>query len=401
MPEFAAQQLSDTPKRVDLLPVRDGFAGRRFTFVLAWATFGGAEQQALTLARHLRGQGAVVDVCALTTQDGEARARFEEEGIPWRPLSLEWPTGRPAKAGALLSFAARLRHLRPDVLMPFCTRPNVLCGLVWRVAGASTCIWHQQDVNPVTRFSPGLLRYAARSTPLLVSNSQHGVEHLVSVVGAPPDRVHYAPHGVELAEAKEGRPAWRGQLGAASADFVVCMLANLREGKDYSTLLRAWRTVVDRLAEDDRRGLLVFAGGGPALAEAKAQAFDLDLRPAVRFLGFVRDVGGLLRASDVGVLATYREGCPTALLECMAARLAVAGSNIPGIREAVGPDGYAYLAEPGDPTQLAAVLMRLADDPHSRRVLGKQNAARVARVFSTARMLEVHMGLLQQVVRRS
>jgi glycosyltransferase involved in cell wall biosynthesis len=260
-------------------------------------------------------------------------------------------------------------------------------------------VWHQQDVNPVTRFSPALLRYAARSTPLLVSNSQHGVDHLVRVVGAPRERVHYAPNGVELAEAGEDRQAWRGRLGAGPDDFVVCMLANLREGKDHSSLLRAWRMVVDRLAQNGRRGLLVLAGSGPAEAEAKALAFDLELGRAVRFLGFVGDVGGLVRASDAGVLASYREGCPNGLLECMAAGLPVAGSDIDGIREVVGPDGYAYLARPGDPAGLAAALGRLADDPELRRMLGEHNAARVETEFSPARMVDVHASLLRRVVR--
>jgi glycosyltransferase involved in cell wall biosynthesis len=84
----------------------------------------------------------------------------------------------------------------------------------------------------------------------------------------------------------------------------------------------------------------------------------------------------------------------------MAAGLPVAGTDIPGIREAVGPDGFAYLAPPGDAEALATKLAHLADDPQERRVLGEQNARRVRTEFSLPRMLEAHTGVLERELAR-
>ena len=397
MPELE-QQLADTREREGVPLARGGFAGRRFTFVLAWATLGGAERHALALACHLRERGAVVDVCSLTERDGEAPLRFAEHGIPWRPLPFEWPHARPAKARALAGFAWRLRRLGPDVLMPFCSRPNILCGLAWRAAGASFCVWHQQDVNPVTRFSPSLLGRAARATPLLMSESRHGIDHLVSVTGVPRERVHYAPYGLEPPPAAAGKAEWRSRLSAREDDFVVAMVAHLRLGKDYETLLRAWCLVGDALAARGRRGVLAVGGTGPVEVAAKALAFDLGLGSSVRFLGHVEDVGGLLSVCNAGVLSSLREGCPNWVLECMAVGLPVAGTDIPGIREAVGPEGYPYLAPAGDAQALADVIVHIADDPEGSRRLGERNAARVQAEFSVARMLEGETGVLERAL---
>jgi glycosyltransferase involved in cell wall biosynthesis len=398
VPELAEQQRPDTRERDHVPPVRDVFAGRRFTFVLAWATFGGAERHALPLACHLRERGAVVDVCSLTDREGEAPLRFAERGIPWRPLPFEWPHARPAKARALAGFAWRLRRLGPDVLMPFCSRPNILCGLAWRAAGASLCVWHQQDVNPVTRFSPLLLGHAARATPLMMSNCRHGIDHLVSVTGAPRERIHYAPNGLELPLAAAGKAEWRSRLRAREGDFVAAMVAHLRLGKDYETLLRAWRLVRDALAARGRRGVLAVGGTGPVEVAAKALAFDLGLGSSVRFLGHVEDVGGLLSVCDAGVLSSLREGCPNWVLECMAVGLPVTGTDIPGIREAVGPDGYGFLAPPGDAPALADAVVRIADDRQEGRRLGERYAARVREEFSVSRMLEGHTGVLERAL---
>lgn len=398
MPELGVQHSAESRGRVSLPAAGDAFGGRRFTFVLAWSVFGGAERGALHLARHLRDAGAAVDVCSLTGRDGEARSRFEDSGILWRALPFEWPLGRIAKARALAEFAWRLRRLRPDVLMPFCSRPNILCGLVWRAAGASFCVWHQRDVNPVTKFSGSLLRRAARATPVLMSNSRHGIDHLVALTGVPRERMHYAPNGLDEPSAVAGREEWRRRLGAGEEDFVACMIAHLREGKDYETLLRAWRLVTDALGERARRAILAVGGAGPVEVPAKALAFDLDLRSSVRFPGHVEDVGGLVSACDGGVLSSLREGCPTFVLECMAAGLPVTGTDIPGIREAVGPEGYPLLAPAGDAGRLADAILRIADDPDGGRRLGERNAARVRAEFSVQRMLEGHTAVLEGVL---
>lgn len=370
-------------------------AGRRFTFVLAWATFGGAERQVFHLARYLRQRGATVDVCALTDRDGESQERFGEAGIPWQPLPFKWPRyGRAAKTAALISFAWRLRARSPDVLMPYCSRPNILCGLTWRLAGASTRVWHQQDVNPVTRFSASLVRRAANSTPVLVSNSEHGIDHLVESTGVPRERVFCTPNVLELPSPVATRAEWLARLGAGEGDFVAAMVAHLRPGKDVATLLRAWVEVRDALAASGRGAVLAVGGTGPTEAQAKATAFDLGLSGSVRFLGHVGDVAGLLAACDTGVLSSLREGCPTFALEAMAAGRPVVGTNIPGMREAVGPDGYDHLVPIGDADALAAALVRVADDPEGSRRLGARNMRRIEERFSVARAQEVEGSIL-------
>ena len=84
-----------------------------------------------------------------------------------------------------------------------------------------------------------------------------------------------------------------------------------------------------------------------------------------------------LAAAQIFVLPSYLEGQPLALLEAMAAGLAVVatrvGANPDVIRD--GVDGL--LVEPGDPVALAAAIARLLTDPSLRSRLGTAARARV------------------------
>lgn len=377
--------------------------GLRVVVVLSWADLGGSERQALLLARSFSEvEDASVEVVALTERDGRARRLFLEHGLAWHGMPFDWSGSRAARLRRLGLVAAALRRRRPDVLVPFCTAPNVVCSLVRRWTGASACIWRQQDVNPGSRFGSPLLRRAARSATQLVSVADHGVEFLVEELGAPRERTRTIRNGIELPAPLTDRAGWRERLGASEGDFVVCMLANFHEPKDHDTLLRGWRVVVDSLAEQSRGAVLVLAGrGGPTHDAAKALAFDLELGRSVRFLGDVEDVSGLVAAADAGVLSSRREGCPSAVLECMGAGLAVAGTDVPGVREAVGPDGVELLAPPGDAEALAAALARIARSPDWAARLGARNAERIRTVFDPVRSAELNAALVAESLGRA
>jgi glycosyltransferase involved in cell wall biosynthesis len=94
----------------------------------------------------------------------------------------------------------------------------------------------------------------------------------------------------------------------------------------------------------------------------------------------------LLAAVDVGVFSSRTEGCPNGVLECMAAGLAVAGTDIPGIREALGPEGLPFLAPPGDEERLAEAILDLAESPALRARAGAANRERIRREFTVEGM---------------
>ncbi len=97
---------------------------------------------------------------------------------------------------------------------------------------------------------------------------------------------------------------------------------------------------------------------------------ELEGHGAVRFLGHVDDMVGLLRSVDVVILPSYREGTPRILLEAAATGLPIVGTDIPGCRGVVEHDVNGLLVQPGDAAGLARAMEQLILDPDLRHRFG-------------------------------
>jgi len=370
-------------------------AGKRVLIVLPTLELGGAERLALHLAEYLtQTEKAQVHVWGLMKYGDKPGGRVAEmcdlRGLPWRNLNFAWPGGRLAtfkRSFSLAQLSHDLKRFSPYVILAYTPLVNVICGLVWRWSGARLCVWNQMS-SAVEEVSHRMSLWASRLTPLFLSNSEHGAEFLAKRLGVDPSRIHLVRNGVRIEHSAWEPGSLRKDLGVSEACILVCMVANLSEYKDHATLLRAWREVLDA---SRRKTVLLLSGRFDGTTEfLKALAYDLDLGESVRFLGpgKINEVWSILRQVDLGVFSSRAEGCPNGVLESMALGLPVAGTDIPGIREAVGPEGYEFLAPVADHVALADRMLKLIHDRDLRERIGKLNKDRIQKCFSVGRMCE-------------
>jgi len=356
--------------------------GRRVVFVLGNLELGGAERQALILAKHLvQHEQACVDVWGFN-RSGPIAEICEQHDIRWRVVPLQQPFD-------LLKVAHLLREACPDILLPYTSIPNVVCGLVWQRTGARLCVWNQRDEGIFSLDAPWQHR-AAQQTPRFISNSHAGARYLIEQLHVDPTKVRVIPNGIEPSQLQMDRRAWRKRLEIDDATFAACMVANLHANKDHATLLKAWRLMVN---ERGRDAVLVLAGRHYGAYESLIELTnELGIASSVRFAGQVSDVAGLLGAMDLGVFSSRSEGCPNGVLECMAAGLAVVGTDVEGIREVLGETEF--LAPPGDAERCAQIILKLTADPALCASIGAANQNRIKARYNARRMCEDTVSLL-------
>jgi glycosyltransferase involved in cell wall biosynthesis len=313
--------------------------GKRIIFVLGSLELGGAERQALILAKYLSEQEqAIVEVWGFN-HSGPVNPICEEYGLAWRVVPYPFSATSLTRLVSLSRLAWMLRRARPDILLSYTMVPNVACGLVWKWTGAQTCVWNQRDEG-FAPFGSELEYRALKRITQFISNSQQGARFLIDKLKVSPARVVVINNGVNSLAPKMSRSAWRDHLEVKDQTFVACMVANLHKNKDHQTLLRAWRDVVTSLEENGRNAVLLLAGRYDDSYESLvALSRELSITNSVRFLGHVSDIAGLLGAVDISILSSRSEGCPNGVLESMACGLAVAGNPGPCGCIAFSPTG--------------------------------------------------------------
>lgn len=122
--------------------------------------------------------------------------------------------------------------------------------------------------------------------------------------------------------------------------------------------------------------------------ELLGQAKSLGIDKSVKFTPQVRDTAAALAAMDIFVLPSLKEGLGLALMEAMAAGLAVIGSDIGGIKTLIRDGLNGLLVTPQDSGQLAQKILALLQDGALTKRLGGNARETMIREFSYENMLD-------------
>lgn len=191
--------------------------------------------------------------------------------------------------------------------------------------------------------------------PVAVSNV---TADRLAEIGPDRDRIRVIPNGIDRDAVAAVEPA--------SPGFDVLFAGRLTGAKQVDRLLRAFATLattIDGPTDGDVR--LGIVGDGPARAELEALARELGIAERVTFVGFLEDhdeVLAQMRAADVFVSPSTREGFGITAVEAMAAGCTVVAVDHPqsAASEVIGDAGVLV---PSTDDDLARGLRRALTNP--------------------------------------
>lgn len=204
-------------------------------------------------------------------------------------------------------------------------------------------------------------------------------------VGPSRGRVLYDGLDVQAVPDQASRAQVRRELGIAEGVPVIGMTARVSEQKDYMTLARAAKCVLDVVP--DARFVIVgdherHAAHREHFALVQRELERLGVAHAFIFTGFRTDVARVMAVFDVFVLSTHFEGLPLVILEAMAMQLPVVATAVNGIPELITSDSVGLLAPHEDDETLAGHLLGLLRDPERARRIAAAGRALVEGEFS-------------------
>ncbi|MFO0877267.1 MAG: glycosyltransferase [Gemmataceae bacterium] len=339
---------------------------------------GGQEKLLVEMCRHADRSRFDLHVVSLTSR-GVLASEIEAAG--WPVTALEAPGG--LRPGLVRRLAQLFGRLRPDVVHTHDDRPNIHGAPAARLAGVPRVIHtrHHQGTQ-LSRRQQALVRAVSLCNTWFVCISADSAAWAVRQ-GIARRRVRVLHNGIDVQ-----RFALRGP---DSTGFAL-LVARLSPEKSIDTLLDAIALV--RRTHPDIR--LQIAGDGPLRSSLEAQASQLQLGEAVRFLGQVSDIPGLLRQARLFVLPSRTEGISLTLLEAMARGLPVVTTRVGGNPEVVAEGVTGWLVPPGTPASLADAIIRLWTQPELCATMGLRGRQRVEEEFDVRHMVARYEALYER-----
>jgi glycosyltransferase involved in cell wall biosynthesis len=232
-----------------------------------------------------------------------------------------------------------------------------------------------------------------RLAAALVAVSQPMRRKLIAL-GAPPEKVHYNPCGVDCL-------AFTGAAPGAALPVLLAVGRFVEKKAPHLTIEAFARAV--RGCPDARLRMI---GDGPLLATCRDLVARLGLGDVVQFLGpqppeVVRQEMRQARAfvqHSAEALSGDCEGLPVGILEAGASGLPVVSTRHAGIPEAVLDGETGLLTDERDVAGMSVAMQRLLHDPQLASRLGQAAQQRIRAGFSMERSIKGLWGVIQSCI---
>ena len=313
-------------------------------------------------------------------------------------------------AKCYLELKRLIRDLQPDIVHTHSSKAGILGR-----AAAWSVHKHSKNRRPAvvhTTHGPPFHKYLSNTkNTLYITSEQFAAKRchtIVSVADAMTeqfldakigDRAQYVTvrSGMEVERFLkpmdgEDRQSMRAQLGFTDSDFVVGTVARLAEHKGHDDIL-------DGLADDLRANphwKLLWVGDGWWADRLLGRVKELGLAKQLVTTGLVAQdkVASMIRAMDVLLHPSYREGLPRTVPQALLCSVPVAATTTDGTPE--------VCIDPGtDPKNATGVLFPVADAdalrdavrwlhtrPEERAAMGARGRAMCATMFSAQSMVD-------------
>ena len=268
-----------------------------------------------------------------------------------------------------------------EVVFVHTDREQLVVSTALRLAERGAVIRRVPAFAPVGMQRSGRLALRAAAAGLLFNTEEELRAHDIAELPIPGS---VAPLGVDPNAYDAIKPATRATIGVrASARLVVTVY----DPSSRARLLAALRAI-SILAPRHPEVHVAVMGQGSLDDELRLHAAALGVNQIVSFLGERDDAMEIMRAADVGWIASSSDDAAFAFLDFLAMRIPVVAERSTLAQHYVVDQIAGVLLSPADPSQTASAVAAFLADEERRSAMGNAGRARVQREFPETAMIE-------------
>jgi glycosyltransferase involved in cell wall biosynthesis len=350
----------------------------KILYLITSADMGGAQKYVLSLAHHFEG------MIAAGSERSELFTAAEELRIKTFKLTHVRRRIHPIQDFlAIFEIKNLIQQIRPDIVHLNSSKMGILGSIAGKLSGCKVVYTAHGfaflEQGPrlkilCLRLMEKMVR-PFRSAIIAVSDAdaRHALQHrLIS-----PQKLTVIHNGIDSINFL-AKPEARQKLNLPPDKIIIGSIANLYPNKGLDILLEsaAWL--------NDPRQIFVIIGAGPEMPKLQDQIHRLHLEIKFLLLGTVKNAASMLKAFDIFVLPSRKEGFPFVLLEAMQAGLPIIATDVGGNQEALAGAGLIIPAQ--NIEKLGSAIRTLSNDAAKTLKLSQDALAR-SHKFTLAKML--------------
>jgi glycosyltransferase involved in cell wall biosynthesis len=334
---------------------------KKVLFLITKATWGGAQKYVFDLATHLPKEQ--FDVSVAYGMPGRLLTMLQEKNISTHAIpSLGRDVALFSDIVSFFQLIPLLRVLRPDVLHVNSSKAAALGALAARVCGIRRIIFtahgwpFKENRNTIPRififfisWFSALLSHAT----IVVSKTDEEIGKRMWLVGK---KIHYVPLGIEPPQFLPREEAAR-ILGIETNVPRIVTIGELTKNKGHRYAIDAVR----QLKDSNIPCAYFIIGHGELREELEEYAIQKEVETRIFFCDFVENASRLLKAFDIFLLPSLKEGTPYVLLEAESSGLPIVATN--AVDESFADRGLVTFVPAANASLLAEAIERAVEQP--------------------------------------
>jgi glycosyltransferase involved in cell wall biosynthesis len=357
--------------------------------IVTQSDWGGAQRYVFDLASNLPNNLFDVHVAAGQSADGSATLfeRLAEANIPATHLRhLIRPINFFFDLLAIRQIYQLCKTLKPDVVHLNSAKVGIVGSIGARLAKTKKIVYTVHGFafhENLPVWKKILYRLAEKLTANLkdaiicLSNAEK--KSAISSVGFAAKKIMVIPNGINADSLNFlEKDTARRQLGISTDGFIVGTIANFYPAKALPDLIAAF-AIVHKHSPTSR---LVIIGDGIERAAIEKSITATNLNESVLLLGKKLNAAQYLKAFDIYVNSSTKEGFPFSIIEAMLAGLPIAATAVGAIPEIVQSGSDGIVVTPRQPALLAEAVIKLTSNQSNAHQMGNRAQQKALQNFS-------------------
>lgn len=356
---------------------------RKILYLITHSERGGAQKYVLDLAHYFQSHGDEVFIAAGEDKNGYLFLEAKRLDIPTIFLRHVKQAVNPYHDLASIFELNRLMHeLTPDIIHLNSSKigfTGALAGVLYKLKfksyGIRSVIYtaHGFVFNEPGKFRSfyglALEKLSARWKDCIICVSESDRQSALNANIASQKKIITITLGIDSEKTKFlTRREAQKLLGVSGV--VVGTIANLYKTKGLKYFLMAAAMICGGSSRTEPTFVVI--GEGPERKALEYCIKKIGIKKHFLLIGALQDASRYLKAFDIFVLPSVKEGWPYTIMEALSASLPIVASRVGGISEIITHKKDGLLVEPKKTKDLAHSIIKLLENPKYAKQLGEE-----------------------------